>query len=302
MRVLVACLNINGLGGSELYHYELVRGLAVMGADVKLFTLRNIQDDPKRDVLTKLGVKQYDARSKWLPDVDIVVCSQPDPTVYMLDHYNGLNGLPKTPVIQIVHSEIRSETPILNDGIRRYISIRQPISDVLMNDYDIPTGKISLIYNPIDTTSFKRDVTVIRDSTAPPICLFVGEVLDPIRFKAVKHLVESRFILGHTVNIVSKSRYDFNMGEKYFDTTEHIRHFVYNCDYTAGILLGRTTLEGLHCGKPGMIYNINAAGDILSIDMVKSGPKMEELVKLSTAQYVVQQHIDLYNEVINERS
>ena len=42
MKILLGCLNANGLGGSELYHYELARELDIAGHDVTLFTLRQI--------------------------------------------------------------------------------------------------------------------------------------------------------------------------------------------------------------------------------------------------------------------
>ena len=35
MKILLSCINANGLGGSEMYHYELARELNLLGHDVK---------------------------------------------------------------------------------------------------------------------------------------------------------------------------------------------------------------------------------------------------------------------------
>ena len=49
---------------------------------------------------------------------------------------------------------------------------------------------------------------------------------------------------------------------KHFNATWNIEKFVKNCKETAGIMLGRTTIEGWMCGKGGWIYNVDSKGDI----------------------------------------
>jgi hypothetical protein len=51
---------------------------------------------------------------------------------------------------------------------------------------------------------------------------------------------------------------------KYFDSTHDVEKYVKNCSETAGVLLGRTTIEGWMCGKPGWIYEINNNGQKLN--------------------------------------
>ena len=43
-----------------------------------------------------------------------------------------------------------------------------------------------------------------------------------------------------------------------------VEPYVKNCYETAGILLGRTTIEGWLCGKSGWIYNVDDKGEILN--------------------------------------
>jgi hypothetical protein len=43
-----------------------------------------------------------------------------------------LDTFKDTPIVSIIHSEIRSEDPILDSRISHYIAIRQPIADMLL--------------------------------------------------------------------------------------------------------------------------------------------------------------------------
>ena len=150
MKILLGCLNVNGLGGSELYHYELARELDLMGHDVTLFTLREIdwmdQVRLKLQHVRQLDVTNLDTSEKY----DIIVASQPEVNMYMLEQFTDI------PIISIIHSEIRSEDPVLDSRISHYIAIRKPIADMLINDYKIPANKVRLIYNPIDNEKFKK--------------------------------------------------------------------------------------------------------------------------------------------------
>jgi hypothetical protein len=55
-----------------------------------------------------------------------------------------------------------------------------------------------------------------------------------------------------------------NTHVKYYPATNKVESYVKNCSETSGILLGRTTIEGWLCGKPGWIYNIDDSGNILN--------------------------------------
>ena len=114
MKVLLSCLNVNGLGGSELFHYELAKELHKL-CDLTLFTLRGI--DPNNQVrikLTELGVKQIDLSTFKLSEkFDVVIASQPQVNKTMVNCFAHT----ATPIISIIHSEIRSEDPVLNPSI-----------------------------------------------------------------------------------------------------------------------------------------------------------------------------------------
>lgn len=282
MKILLGCLNANGLGGSELYHYELARELDAAGHDITLFTLRQIdwtdQVRLKLQHVRQLDITNFDSTEKY----DIIVASQPQVNLFMLNTFTD------TPIISIIHSEVRSEDPVLDPRIAHYIAIRKPIADMLINEYKIPASKVSLIYNPIDQTRFNNDnaIKLSRHSG-----IFVGEVLDPIRFHSVSHLVNECIQADTDLYIMSDSRYNFNHPNiKYLDKRWDTENVVKQMHFTAGILLGRTTLEGWCCDVPGYMYIIDIHGNIQSIETETP----DYIKELCNSSYVAEQHVQLY--------
>jgi len=289
MKILLGCLNVNGLGGSEMYHYELARELTEAGHDIDLFTFGNIDvTDNTRIKLNNLGINQIDLRTiDANQKYDIIVVSQPDMTQFILKTFNNI------PIISIIHSEVRAETPIVDARISHYIGIRQSIVDMLITDYKIAEEKVSLIYNPIDRTRFNSLDKKSSDKTKG---IFVGEVLDPIRFPSIAHLVQSCIENDWELLLMSRSQYNFNHPNiKYIDQRWHTEEIVKQVDFTGGILLGRTTLEGLCCGIPGYTYLINANGDINAIELVEPN----NMPELCDSKHVVNEHINLYKKIIS---
>jgi len=286
MKILLGCLNANGLGGSELYHYELSRALDELGHDVTLFTLRQIDwtDETRLRIqhIRQLDLTNLDITEKY----DIIVASQPQVNLFMLEHFKD------TPTVSIIHSEIRSEDPILDSRITHYIAIRQPIADMLINEYNIPREKVSLIYNPIDRSRFNSDDAAKLERHSG---IFVGEVLDSIRFKPVQHLVQQCIENNWDLYLMSESRYDFNHPNiKYLDKRWDTENVVQMMHFTAGILLGRTTLEGWCCDVPGYMYIIDINGNILDIQTEVPN----NIKTLCDSSYVAEQHINLYQTII----
>ena len=287
MKILLGCLNANGLGGSELYHYELARELDAAGHDVTLFTMRQIDwmDEVrlKLEHVRQLDVTNFDYTEKY----DIIIASQPQVNLFMLDTFKD------TPIVSIIHSEIRSEDPVLDSRISHYIAIRQPIADMLINDYNIPADKVSLIYNPIDQRRFNSENI---DKLERYSGIFVGEVLDPIRFQPIQHLVTQCIENDWDLYLMSDSKYNFNHPnikylEKRWDTEEIVKRM----HFTAGILLGRTTLEGWCCDIPGYMYIIDIHGNI--VDIQTNVP--EHIKELCNSENVATQHINLYQSIIS---
>jgi hypothetical protein len=76
---------------------------------------------------------------------------------------------------------------------------------------------------------------------------------------------------GMEMWIVGEDKYNFlnsdpflqNSHIKYFKPTWNVEGYIQKCKETAGIQLGRTTIEGWLCGKPSWIYKVDSEGNII---------------------------------------
>jgi glycosyltransferase involved in cell wall biosynthesis len=259
MRVLIGCLYFGSLTGSEMYVYELSKGLQRIGNDVSIVS--TIINSPLIKYTNDLGIKTYNLNE--LPNninFDIIHSQHVPITQKLIELF------PDTPKICSIHSEMYSiENPIIHPSIKKYIAIRPSIRDYMINNFNIKENDIEIIYNPIDENKFNKNNTQNGE-----YLLFVGS-LDNIRKNTIFDLIVKTKNNNQELWIVGKEvlsdylpiilRYSH---VKYFQPTNNVAEFVKNCKETAGILLGRSTIEGWMCGKSGWIYDVNPEGKILN--------------------------------------
>lgn len=292
LKVLIGCLSFANLTGSELYVFELAKQLIKQGCDVSICS--NI-GGPLGKMAKSLGVKLYSLQEppgfklgdgKWIlksPQGDEV---SKENTLYNVSKINYdvihlnhkpvtehlLRLYPNTPTICSIHSEVISlEEPVISDSIKKYIAIRNEIKDYLINSFNIPDEKICVIHNPIDGERFK--LVTKNEKHEKERILFVGTI-DYLRKNTIKDLIDKTKADNQELWIVGKKN-DVYLDEmianekhiSYFEPTVNIEQFIHQCDQTAGILLGRTTIEGWMCGKAGWIYDVDSSGNILKKEL-----------------------------------
>ena len=312
LKVLLSCLFFKTFTGSEMYVYELARGLKKLNCDVTV--LSDIDGDLSK-LAQQQGIKVLPFSSppgfklgdgKWgLNTPQGVTPSQPN-MMYKVSEVNfDIIHTQHTPItnqmcqmypnidkISTIHSEvIELENPIINDTIKKYICIRPEIQTYITEKFNIPLSETKVIYNPIDTDRF--NTKNIKDGG---YVLFVG-TLDYLRETTIKDLVDYTKSINKELWIVGENTSNYlsdllvNSHVKYFEPTNKVEPFVKNCSETAGILLGRTTIEGWMCGKPGWIYNVNESGEILNkerVDIPKDTNKFDsiEVIKKIKKEYI----------------
>lgn len=284
MKLLIACLNANGFGGSELYHLELVNALATHSDyDITFATLTPRQDTYTRSKINR-EVTQINI-DDLTESYDLIVASQPQVLDALIRKY------PKTPKIAIIHSVIRSEDPVYHPSIVHYIAVQPDIYRELKKH--IPVSKIELFYNPIDFSRFNpsvADSTPFRKFTV----LFVGNWDDRIRNEAAINLMQNCIEQDWNCWFVCSKYHNFNHPNiRCFDQVYETEMFLRYADVTAGIG-GRNTIEGWACGKPSFIYSIHNDGRIKDVRLV-SPPKMDRFNSINVAK----QHIALYKSILN---
>jgi len=285
MKVLIGCLYFNNYTGSELHIYELAKELSKNNCDVHIVS----QLGPKMvKRIEKYGVKCFSLQEppgfklgdgKWgLNTPNGVIPSEKGKLYKVLDikydvlHINHkpigehlLKLYPNIPAVNTVHSEVipNLEEPVIHENVKKYIAIRESISDYICDGWDIPIDKVSVILNPIDSERFKN-----YGVTNKEITLFVGTI-DYLRRNTIFNLVDYTKENDKELWLVGENKSNYInevIGDhvKYFPPTWDVEKYVKQCSETASILMGRTTIEGWLCGKPGWIYEIDSSGNILN--------------------------------------
>lgn len=313
LKVLIGCISFKNLTGSELYVFELAKQLVKQGCDVSVCS--NI-GSPLADLAKPLGIKMYPLEEppnfkmgdgEWVIEssdgnvisdsntlykignikFDILHLNHKPITEYLLELY------PDIPAICSIHSEIISlEDPVVAPQIKKYIAIRPEIKDHLIKSFNIDQNLIEIIYNPIDPNKFKpNDIHRVGEKKR---ILFVGTIHD-LRQKTIEDLIKVTRKEKQELWIVGKKHdtYLDNISKKephvtYFEDAVDIEKYIHQCDETAGILLGRSTIEGWMCGKKGWIYDIDQKGTIKSKKLFDVPTDLDKFNSINIAKKIIE--------------
>ena len=316
LNILIGCLNFNDFTGSELHVYELAKGLKKAGHNVTICS--NIGGDIAKkiqsfgvkvcDINVPPGYVKGDGKSQLqgpngphimqenqiykVEDVkfDILHLHHKPVTEHLLRYF------PTTPCITTIHSEVIDlEHPVVDDRVKGYICIRPEIKKFIRKNFKIKKSKTSVIYNPFDSTRFKK---YPLPQTEKEIVLFVGTI-DYLRREAILDLIEETKQNNQELWLVGKKRDPFldNVKDthvKYFGPTWKVEDYIKKAHKTAGILLGRTTIEGWLCGRPGLIYQVDSNGTIES----KKWHEVPEDIDKFSSENVINKTIKKYTEIL----
>jgi hypothetical protein len=320
LKILLSCLNFKTFTGSEVYVYELAKGLINMGHDV---TVLSEIGGPLTDKAKKLGIKVRPfseppgfkmGDGKWgaatpngtevskegmlykIQDINYdIIHVQHEPVTNMV-----LQLYPNIEKIATIHSEVIDlEKPVKHESIKRYIAIRPEIKEHIVVQDDIDESLVDVIYNPIDDTRFNE-----KETTEENAVLFVGTI-DYLREQTIKDLIEYTNENQMELWIVGENKSDYlddvllNKHVKRFPPTWNTETFVRKAKETAGILLGRTTIESWMCGKKSWIYNVDKSGGILSKELVSPPEDINKFYGSTVCEKLVDSYLNIINETSN---
>ena len=178
---------------------------------------------------------------------------------------------------------------------KKYIFIRPEIQSHITKNFNIPLENTEVIYNPIDTKRFNNKNTKDKN-----YILFVGTI-DYLREKTIRDLVEYSKNIKKELWLVGENKSNYldellkNENVKHFKSTSKVENYVKNCSETAGILLGRTTIEGWLCDKSGWIYNVDDNGNILNKTKHEPPYDLEKFDYLEVAKKIKEEYIKIIN-------
>jgi len=318
LKVLIGCLSFTSLTGSELYVYELAKGLQKQGCDV---TICSRIGNPLKQMATKLNINLVDIKEppgyklgdgKWqiktpqgqfTPSKENTLYKvQPINFDVVIVNHKPVGGLftkiySDIPMINIVHSEIIDlEEPVITPQIKEYIAIRPEIAEHIekVGVFDKP---IKVIYNPIDQTKFKPKPIPADLNTV----LFVGTI-DYLRKETILDLVDYTKNSNKKLIVVGAPHMNYmeeivatNPHVQYYPPTTNIQDYIYQASETAGILLGRTTIESWMCGRPAWIYNIDRDGLIIDKKLHEVPNDIEKYYSDNVAKHIYNELIEIIN-------
>jgi glycosyltransferase involved in cell wall biosynthesis len=202
---------------------------------------------------------------------------------------------PEIDKIYSIHSEvIELEDPIIHESIKKYIAIRPEIKEHIVNKFEIPEESVDVIYNPLDNEKFKPKSNVKTENAV----LFVGTI-DYLRKETILDLMERTKEEGKELWLVGEDKGNylpFVLNEphvKHFPPTWSVENFIYKCEETAGIQLGRTAIEGWLCGKPSWIYKVDSAGFILSKEKFNPPTDLEKYYTMNVAKQIKEEYLKI---------
>ena len=317
IKVLISCLFFKTFTGSELYVYELAKSLLKQNCEV---TVLSQIGGPLTDMAKKQGIKCLSFEEspgfklgdgKWGLNTDKgFQPSQPNvmyrvsEVKYDIIHMQHkpvaermIQFYPEIDKIYSIHSEvIELEDPIKHESIKKYIAIRPEIKDHIIDKFEIPEDMIEVIYNPIDSEKFKP-----KDTKEENFILFVGTI-DYLRRETIMDLIEYTRENKLELWIVGEDKSNYlptilmNEHVKHYPPTWNVEPFVQKCKETAGIQLGRTTIEGWMCGKPSWIYKVDSGGFILSKERFDPPTDIEKYFSHNVAQQIKNQYKKILDE------
>ena len=316
IKVLLSSLFFKTFTGSEMYVYELARGLKKLNCEV---TVLSDIEGPLSKLANQQGIKTLPFTNppgfklgdgKWgFNRPEGFVPSQPN-MMYKMSEVNfdiihvqhnpisqrACDMYPNIPKLSTIHSEvIELENPYIHESIKKYVCIRPEIQNHIIEMFNIDKLNTEVIYNPIDTNRFNT-----KDTKTYPYVLFVGTI-DYLREKTIRDLVEYSKSINEELWLVGENKSNYlpellnNSHVKHFEATNKVEPYVKNCSETAGILLGRTTIEGWLCGKPGWIYNVDSSGNILDKKKHDVPSDMDKFNSLEVAKKIKEEYIKILN-------
>jgi hypothetical protein len=200
---------------------------------------------------------------------------------------------PQIPKLTTIHSEVISlEDPYIHESVKKFVAIRPEIKSYLEEKFEIKD--VDVIYNPIDKEKFKPKP--VKEENA---ILFVGTI-DYLRENTIRDLIEYTEANHMELWLVGEDKSNYlnqiiGGHVKHFKSTWQVEPYIQKCKQTAGIQLGRTTIEGWMCGKPGWIYKVDSSGGILSKELHNPPSDIEKYYSEKVAKQIKEKYIEILN-------
>lgn len=284
MKILFAQRQFGSLTGAEMYSYELGRELVRLGHQFTLaapgFTPGILVNKAQAAGIKLAEFKAFGPHHKY----DIMHLNEPRATSFFLGLYPHLHA------VATIHSQWPCEQPVPSPRIKKYICIREDIREKIISVDKIPAEKTVVIHNGLD---FARFYPGPRNASPGNRVLMVG-TLDILRRPTMADLAAQArageiefWLCGLNLHPPQNPKLVFG-ATHYFPPRWDIETLLKECDQTAGIMLGRSTIEGWAMGLPGWIYDVDLKGNIKSKALHQPPADIQQFDIKNVAQKILQ--------------
>ena len=150
-----------------------------------------------------------------------------------------------------------------------------------------------MVYNPVDETKFYN-----KNLKPKNYILFVGSI-DYLREKTIRDLIITSEKENKELWLVGENKSNY-LNEillknhvRHIEPTLEVDKFIHECSETAGILLGRTTIESWMCGKSSWIYNVDNIGNILEKKLFEVPDDISKFYSKSVCEKIKENYFDI---------
>jgi hypothetical protein len=320
LKILLSCLSFKTFTGSEVYIYELAKNLVKKGHNVSVLSEIG---GPLTEMAKKQGIKVFSFQEppgykkgdgNWSIQTPNGVEQSKDGMLYKISETNFdiihvqhepvtkliLQLYPQEEKIATIHSEVIDlEKPVIDESIKKYIAIRPEIKNFIEESYDINSDKIEVIYNPVDELRFKPNNKKEKDYV-----LFVGTI-DYLRENTIRDLIDYTKNNLLELWLVGENKSEYlneitqNPHVKWFPPVWNTEKYISEAKETAGILLGRTTIESWMCGKNSWIYNVDKSGFILDKSLQSPPKDINKFCSSTVTDRILETYLSIINENTN---
>ena len=254
MKILISCLSFKNYTGSEIYFYELSSALKSSGHSVSIYS--PFIGHPLRDKTTDISFPSKETITS--TEYDLVIFSHGNVT------WNYIKDVKAKKIINVIHSEVLElEQPLIDNKVDVYVGIRPTIVEFIKQT--ITDKPVRLIYNPFDFTRFNPQKCKKRKNVKDKVVLFPGS-LDYLRYNPLKYLLDLSEKQNFKVLHVGRSDYStVHPNFASHEPTWDVEKYYSQCDIVSGIFLGRTSIEGLLCGKKILQFDVDDSGVIQKV-------------------------------------
>lgn len=243
MKILIATVSLSAYAGTDLYTASLSKHLFELGHEVSIYSplLGEISNKIKSSMPIEITDNLEEIQKKKFDVLHI----QHNVNAWMLRA-----SFPDTPAIMVVHGILPDfeQPPRMDLGIFKYLVVSEGVREHLVKNYDIPTSKIVVLNNWVDTKRFYKKVEI---NEKPKKLLVLSNHMAKGHEKIYSEECKKRNIEMTHVGLPENPVTDV---EKYINMVDVV------------VTVGRGAVKSMACGRNVIVSDINGIDGMVTPD------------------------------------